>query len=172
MLHLVSNSSALPCAPDENGLSIAFGTILFVGIGCSYISQHVKLLFTRSTEGVSWMMLFVANLSNWCASLNVVLLSSISCCVLPDTTAENCYELFLPILQIGMPSLNLLPIFIMFLCFQTVQKKETTRHQGTGRLARLVAWVDEREVLFARASFLVFFVVFVCGLSTVGGVRK
>jgi hypothetical protein len=75
-------ANATDCAPDEKGISIAFGTVLFVGICASYISQHIKLISSRSTLGLSWMMLFVANLSNWCALLNVMLLSRISCCAL------------------------------------------------------------------------------------------
>ncbi len=171
---LATNATSSVCAPDESSLGIAFGTILFVGIGCSYISQHIKVLSSKSTQGLSWMMLVVANLSNWCALLNVVLLSKVSCCVLDTTSSENCYELFLPILQIGMPSINLLPLFAFFLCFQTVHfDKVHSDHQSaaaSGRLARMLHWMDQREKLFARLSFLVFLVVFVFGFSVTGAV--
>ena len=165
------NTTRVCGAGDESGISVAFGTVLFVGIGLSYVSQHVKLLRTRSTAGLSWAMIFVANVSNFCSLLNVVLLShTLACCSVPSTTSQECYELFLPLLQIGMPSLNLVPIFVMFLLFyRPREESEKLRLEGFW-WQRVVHWADVHEGMLARISFILFVSVFVIGFSVIGAV--
>ncbi len=168
-----NNSTVSACHRGDSDLGVAFGSILFVGIGLSYVSQHVKLLRTRSTVGLSWVMLFVANVSNFCSLLNVIVLShTFGCCSLASTSSRECYELFLPLLQIGMPSLNLVPIFVVFLCLWRPDPTlaVTDREGKESRLRRLMRWADANEAVLSRAAFGVFAVVFLVGFSTIAAV--
>ena len=168
------------CFPDDSPISISFGTILFVGIGLSYVSQHVSLIRSRRTAGLSWVMLCVANISNFCSLLNAVLLSwVVPCCELPSTSSANCYELWLPLLQIGMPSLHLVPIYIEYLVLWHPEEKKTESGEQEGttsesswraRLRRVSRWMDRHEKSLSRLGFVAFVVLFLFLLTAVGAV--
>jgi uncharacterized protein with PQ loop repeat len=165
------NTTRMCGAGNDSDIGVAFGTILFVGIGLSYVSQHVKLLRTRSTAGLSWAMIFVANISNWCSLLNVLLLShTFECCRAPSTSSRECYSLFLPLLQIGMPAANLAPIFVMFLLFHKPHRSSEKLRMEGSLWRRAMHWADAHEGLLARVSFAVFVCVFVVGFSIIGAV--
>lgn len=168
---------ATSCDPQESALSIAFGTILATGVFCSYISQHVKIFVRRSATGLSWTMLLIANISSWCALLNVVVINwpSLKCCNIISTTPKQCYELILPILQIGMPSINLIAIYSWFLLFfEQKEVSEDVLNVDIGRPSlrwwrRLVRFTKRYERFSSRVAFLGFIVAFVFCLSLIGG---
>ena len=143
------------CCPDEAPLSLAFGTCLWIGIGCSYISQHAKILSRRSSAGISWLMLLIATISNFCSLLNVLLLSDVfECCGLL-VSRKQCYEKWIPILQIGMPAINLLPIFCFYLIFyrepdSLAPSKLINETERLSWWRRIVRWINEREKTASR----------------------
>ena len=158
------------CCPFEKPLSVSFGTILAFGIGCSYISQHVKIFQRKTSLGLNWLMLLVAVVSNFCSLLNVLLLSDIFSCCGAGIGTLQCFEKSIPILQIGMPVLNLIPIYCWFLIFYERSPSAFAPGIRLTRWQRLIQWLDDNEKIASRISFLFFIIVFLVGFSTLGAV--
>jgi uncharacterized protein with PQ loop repeat len=157
------NQTLAFCQPEEVPISISFGFILAVGIGCSYISQHAKILIKKDSFGLNWQMLLIANISNFCSLLNVLLLSDVFfCCDLVDS--KQCFEKWIPILQIGMPAWNLIPIYIEFLVYHKeheIEKKPIFNN-------RFFIWLQKNDYFASKLFFLLFMLIFVVGFSLTG----
>ena len=85
---------------------------------------------------------------------------------------QECFVQTLPVLQIIMPSVNLLPIWCWYLMFykNTVYIVEDEKEEEDikkGCIARFKVWIVKYEKAASRVAFASFLLVFVIGLSCV-----
>jgi uncharacterized protein with PQ loop repeat len=104
--------------PQENAVgSIVLGAVLTVGIFISYMPQHVSIIRSKTSEGVSLFMLLLSNIS----SLTVVLFSVVnewdlySCCTV--VPFAQCQRILLELYQLLVGFVNLLPMYALAIYF-------------------------------------------------------
>jgi hypothetical protein len=86
---------------------------VFAGALVSFLPQHVALLRSRSAVGLSWTWMLLSNIATWCLVFNVIGLSyaELDCCA--SVSFGGCMEILLPVFQVSVAALNMLPIFFM-----------------------------------------------------------
>jgi len=62
------------CNQQQDAFGITVGVVLLVGTFISYAPQLVKLIWEKTTEGLSFEYMFLTLIYNWTVSLNAVLL--------------------------------------------------------------------------------------------------
>lgn len=107
------------CSIYENPLKSTFITsvIISIGIVISYVPQHVKIVQTRSSIGLSPVFLLLSSLSGIAATSNLILLSYISlpCCT--TLTPFECVNSQISLIQVGLQTISTLLIVVLCVIF-------------------------------------------------------
>lgn len=107
------------CSIYENPLKSTFITsvIISLGIVISYIPQHIKIVQTRSSVGLSPVFLLLSSLSGIAATSNLILLSfiSIPCCT--ELTYFECINSQISLIQVGLQTISTLLIVVLCVLF-------------------------------------------------------
>jgi len=103
------------CSIYENPLKSTFITavIISVGIVISYIPQHVKIIRTRSSVGLSPVFLLLSSLSGIASTANLITLSflSLPCCT--ELTPFECINSQISLIQVGLQTISTLLIVVL-----------------------------------------------------------
>ncbi|CCH44844.1 putative membrane protein [Wickerhamomyces ciferrii] len=104
------------CSIYENPLKSTFivSVIISIGIVLSYVPQHIKIVQTKSSTGLSPVFLLLSSLSGIAATSNLILLSfiSIPCCL--EITKFECINSQISLIQVGLQTFSTL--LVVFLC--------------------------------------------------------
>ncbi|KAF2838807.1 PQ loop repeat protein-like protein, partial [Patellaria atrata CBS 101060] len=98
-----------------------FGLSLFilVGILVSYLPQHLRIIFRRSSEGLSPLFVLLGTVSGTCAIFNIVSLptsqADVACC--KEISGLACTASILGIAQVGVQWFCFFIIMLLFIIF-------------------------------------------------------
>lgn len=99
------------------------GALLCVAGACTYVPQYISLIKSKQSKGISELSLFVLNIGTVALLLNVIILnwSRFACYYSCDFWVCTAY--LLPLIQIGVGWLMVLPLYIIFLRFKIGSKR-------------------------------------------------
>jgi len=103
---------------EKHWFAYALGIFLIVGVFVSWASQHIAILRSKSSQGISWVTIFLANVSTSCNTINVILEDfnkTIRCCGIFGTS--HCNEALLSTYQIASGWINSVFVFILILIY-------------------------------------------------------
>jgi len=106
------------CSFQERSIiAYIIGCFLIFGVMISYIPQHLAIIKRRSSQGISWITIFLANISTCSNTINAVLeqWDTLTCCF--EFGFWKCNASLLSIYQISVGWFNSLLLFILVLLF-------------------------------------------------------
>jgi len=116
------------CNQQQDVFGITVGVVLLVGTFISYVPQLVKVIWEKTTEGLSFEYMFLTLVYNWTVSLNAVLLQwDIIVCI--NQVGFGQYNVLLLSLDIILAQVVCnLPIYlVMFYYYKWEPTKEKRR---------------------------------------------
>eukprot|EP01116_Phalansterium_solitarium_P009840 TRINITY_DN24172_c0_g1_i1.p2 TRINITY_DN24172_c0_g1~~TRINITY_DN24172_c0_g1_i1.p2 ORF type:complete len:278 (-),score=60.30 TRINITY_DN24172_c0_g1_i1:287-1120(-) len=107
---------------DDGYIGDAIGLLLILGVWASYIPQHIAIIRSRSSEGVSWLMIFLGNVSTCANTINVLVMQfdAVSCC--PQLRLLDCLRSMLSICQIATGWINQFVLYVLVCVYYPVHK--------------------------------------------------
>lgn len=130
--------------PEENSVgSIVLGSVLTVGIFLSYLPQHVAIIRSKTSDGLSLTMILLSNLS----ALSILLSSVLgewdlyACCTVVG--AAQCQRILLELYQLLVGFINLLPMYAFAIYYHPY---------GPRNIDRYITSVKHSSVLDAEQS--------------------
>ncbi len=103
------------CSIYRDPLKSTFITSVFISIGIviSYVPQHVKIIQTRSSVGLSPVFLLLSSLSGIAATSNLILLSFISLPCCSELSTFECVNSQISLIQVGLQTLSTLLVVLL-----------------------------------------------------------
>jgi len=140
----------------------ALGSILIVGVIVSYIPQYIKILQNKSSKGISYLAVYLSNVSTASNTLNVVLerYNVFACCGM-FPFAYECISTLLPLIQISLGFLNCFPLFILVLLYFPEEDEEPKN-------AKPLVFSAHKQKKYASYLFISVIVINVLILPVVG----
>ena len=107
------------CNHHNTVSSISIGTFIILAIVITYLPQYIKIIKSKSTNGISYNYLLLGNISNFTNFFGSLLLNYqiIDCC--SHTNTGHCINILLPIYQMFFPWLCIFVLYIIFLIYNT-----------------------------------------------------
>lgn len=143
---------------DMNEFSITLGVLLALGAMLSVVPQHIKMWKTRSSEGLSFYMLFLGNICQFSSALNAIILKFPQLEACGEVGVVKCSPSLLTIYQLVGVWMVTFPVYWWFLLFY-LRTDSFKKNMGKRRRDFIIAWL-----LFA------FFVAYVGLTSLLAGV--
>jgi len=102
---------------DKPWYAYTIGIALIFGVLISYIPQHVAIIRSKTSQGISWITIFLANVATCCNVVNAILeqWDNIACC--GELGVLKCNATLLSVYQIGTGWINSSILFILVLAF-------------------------------------------------------
>jgi cystinosin len=141
---------------EMNNYSIALGVVLLAASVLALVPQHIKLLRTKNSAGLSFYMLFLSNVCQFSAVMNAFLLKFPQFQACFETDFFECTPSLLTLYQLLGAWLANFPVFFYFLLFfhNTPEFKTDSRQMN-------------RDWLVARGLFIGF-IFYALAISGVG----
>jgi len=107
---------------EKHWFAYALGIFLICGVFVSWGSQHMAIIRRKSSKGISWMTMLLANISTSCNTINVILEdfdTTIRCCGIFGSV--HCNEQLLSTYQIASGWVNSIFVFFLILYYFPVE---------------------------------------------------
>eukprot|EP01089_Gocevia_fonbrunei_P018755 TRINITY_DN6433_c0_g1_i2.p1 TRINITY_DN6433_c0_g1~~TRINITY_DN6433_c0_g1_i2.p1 ORF type:complete len:304 (+),score=17.14 TRINITY_DN6433_c0_g1_i2:83-994(+) len=150
------------CFTHPGALDVSLGITLCVGIFISYVPQYWSIIKSRSSDGVSYITMWLAYVSAFCTFLNVIVLKwdTVTCC--KYLNVWQIIENLLPIEQLTVGPASLLGLFTVVVFFFDVtiyddddgEHKRKLRHQRIANILLILSWIIS-PILILLTLFLV-----------------
>jgi uncharacterized protein with PQ loop repeat len=123
---------------------IILGSFIMIASFISYIPQYRKMTKSRSIQGLSHLMIILANLSSFTNFEGTILLDEhyYACCRQNNLTASQCINTFLPVIQMSVPWFS---GFIYYFIYTIISEKDQR--------------VSRDQELRIRYSFLAYIII-------------
>jgi len=117
------------CPVVHDWPDITLGSVIMVATVISYFPQYIKMVKTSSIEGLSHIMIILANVSAFANFEGTILLDAhyYGCCQQNNLTKSDCINTFLPVFQMAIPWLG---SFVYYLIFVIVCEKDSFASHG------------------------------------------
>lgn len=122
---------------------ITLGSFLMIATLISYLPQYIKIIRTRSIEGLSHLMLVLANISAFTNFEGTILLDAhyYSCCKQNNLTKAECINTFLPVFHMGVPWLG---SFVYYLIYTFISEKDDA-----------ISYPQEKRIRYSFLAYLI-----------------
>jgi len=145
------------CPPHDWFNALLTGC-LCVGLVVSYIPQHLRIILTKSSEGLNPAFLLLGTVSAASALLNMITLQAplLRCCA--HSTMGRCVETSAGVIQLGVQWFCFSLVFVLYMVYFPTHLKQSpgdVTHTPEWRLSIILAWITTLHLwVFSRASEL------------------
>lgn len=111
------------CQQDYDSFSTVLSILLCLGTFLSYLPQHLKIIYGRTSEGISPYFVLLGTLGADSNLINILVLqfSAFQCCQI--LSIGNCVLNLLGVVQIGVQAISFFLIFILFILFFPISNR-------------------------------------------------
>lgn len=142
---------------------VVFGAVLVAATGGSLSLQHHSMLSSRSSEGVSVTMLFLANVNQFVSVLNIFVMKFVQLQACAHSSVKACVGNQLSTVQMLVLWVLYYPLFMYWLwfCPTTTQEDRRAKRRATWMFRAFNALM----VLLSAAAYFLLSYVGLCGIT-------
>lgn len=154
-LKSIFHTDPLVCDQPVDVANLVLTVFVTIGIVCSYIPQHIKIIRNRSSEGLSDYYLFLGAVAMCALMMNTLILQYgyFGCCKVLDF--GPCLVNLLGVVQIGAQWLCYLVLFTLYVVFFPLDKRYIASLSGSRRMHSSHEWMRTKRLSTILAVYFV-----------------